>query len=219
VFLSRITPPAQGLTHSSLVSLDAQAVFSVWNLLAFTTAPLEQAALAYIPAAASLAERRTTLQLLGGVSAAIGVTCGLLAAGVPLLAPQLLTRDTAVWEHMAKIAPLAMVAMVLAAADVGAAGVLLAQRDYGYVARAFVVTLLLLAAFVGLVVRGPGGWGLSGVWVGLVLFFSLRCVQSVGRLLWLRHTQQHYQGHHHQPQPSEPGSGWPDAAAAPQLGS
>jgi Na+-driven multidrug efflux pump len=162
-----------------------QAVFSVWNLLAFTTAPLEQAALAYVPAAASRGEHRSTLQLLLALSVAIGCGCGLLAAGVPLLTPQLLTRDAAVWPCMARVAPLALLAMVLTAADVGATGVLLAKRDLAYVARAYALTLAVLAVFVSTCVRGPDGLGLVGVWAGLVLFFGMRCVQSVGRLLWL----------------------------------
>jgi Na+-driven multidrug efflux pump len=160
-------------------------VFSIWNLLAFTTAPLEQCALTYIPAATTRSEQRTTLQLLLSVSIFIGIVCGSIACAVPLLAPQLLTRDAAVWPHMARVSPLALLAMMLTAADVGATGILLARRDLAYVARAFVVTLCALAAFVSVFVKGPYGMGLSGVWAGLVLFFGLRCVQSVGRLVWM----------------------------------
>lgn len=161
-----------------------QAVFSIWNLLAFTTAPLEQAALTYIPASTTRSEQRTTLQLLLCVSVLIGVVCGSIACAVPLLIPQLLTKDAAVWPHMARVAPMALFAMMLTAADVGATGILLARRDLGYVARAFMVTLCALAVFVSVFVKGPYGMGLDGVWAGLVLFFGVRCVQSVGRLLW-----------------------------------
>lgn len=161
-----------------------QAVFSIWNLLAFTTAPLEQAALTYIPASTTRSEQHTTLQLLLFVSVVIGVVCGSIACAVPLLTPQLLTKDAAVWPHMARVSPLALLAMLLTAADVGATGVLLARRDLAYVARAFVVTLGALAVFVSVFVKGPHGLGLEGVWLGLVLFFGLRCVQSVGRLMW-----------------------------------
>lgn len=171
------------VSHSSLALL--QAVFSIWNLLAFTTAPLEQCALTYIPAATTRSEQRTTLQLLLSVSIFIGIVCGSIACAVPLLAPQLLTRDAAVWPHMARVSPLALLAMMLTAADVGATGILLARRDLAYVARAFVVTLVALAAFVSMFVKGPYGMGLSGVWAGFVLFFGLRCIQSVGRLVWM----------------------------------
>lgn len=167
---------------SCIFSVCTQAVFSIWNLLAFTTAPLEQAALTYIPASKTRAEQRTTLQLLLTVSVVTGVVCGSIACAVPLLAPHVLTKDAAVWPHMARVAPLALLAMLLTAADVGATGILLARRDLAYVARAFLVTLIALAVFVSVFVRGPYGMGLEGVWWGLVLFFGLRCVQSVGRL-------------------------------------
>ncbi|KAF6253478.1 mate-domain-containing protein [Scenedesmus sp. NREL 46B-D3] len=161
-----------------------QAVFSVWNLLAFTTAPLEQAALAFVPAAAPGWQQRSTVQLLMSIAVVIGITCGLLAAGVPLLAPQLLTRDPLVWQYMSPVAPLALVAMLLTAADVGASGVLLARRDLAYVARAYCVTLCSLWLFMWGCSSQPW-WGLQGVWASLVLFFALRCCQSLGRLLWL----------------------------------
>jgi Na+-driven multidrug efflux pump len=158
-------------------------VFSIWNLLAFATTPLEQAALSYIPACTSRAEQRTTLQLLLAVSVVTGIVCGSIACAVPLLAPQLLTKDPAVWPYMARVSPLALLAMLLTAADVGANGILLARRDLAYVARAFMFTLCALAVFVSVFVKGPYGLGLDGVWYGLVLFFGLRCVQSVGRLI------------------------------------
>jgi len=159
-----------------------QAVFSVWNLMAFTTAPLEQAALAYIPSATTRSQQQLTVQLLLAVACVVGISCGLVAAGIPLLVPQLLTKDPAVWGHMARVAPLALLSMLLIAADVGASGVLLARRDLAYVARAYLVTLSALAVYVLVGVHGCG-WGLQGVWCGLVLFFGLRCVQSMGRLL------------------------------------
>jgi Na+-driven multidrug efflux pump len=161
--------------------LSFQAVFSVWNLLAFTTAPLEQAALAYLPSATTRLQQQATVQVLLLFATCIGIGCGLLAAGVPLLAPQLLTRDPAVWVHMSSVAPMALLAMLLTAADVGATGILLARRDLSYVARAYLVTLSALAVYVVAGVHGCG-WGLPGVWYGLVLFFGLRCVQSLGRL-------------------------------------
>jgi hypothetical protein len=70
------------------------------------------------------------------------------------------------------------------AAPAGASGVLLALRDLAYVARAYCVTLCSLWLFIWVGASRPG-WGLEGVWAGLVLFFALRCCQSLGRLLWL----------------------------------
>jgi hypothetical protein len=51
-----------------------------------------------------------------------------------------------------------------------------------------VVTLASLAALMNVSQRL--GWGLAGVWWGIVWFFSVRFVQSVTRLAWLRRQQQ-----------------------------
>jgi hypothetical protein len=119
-----MTPPPAGLApHPS-----RQAVFSYWNLLAFTTAPLEQISLAFVPASAPGWQRRSTIKMVLLLGGAIGVVSGLLSAAVPLLAPQLLTKDPLVWPHMASVAGLALGAMLLTAADVASTGVLLACR-------------------------------------------------------------------------------------------
>lgn len=176
--LSKITDFAA----AALLVVALQAVFSVWNLLAFTTAPLEQLALAYVPTATQPWQQRSMIQIILTIAAVIGVACGLLAAGVPLLIPHALTKDPAVWEYMRRVAPSALVAMCLTAADVGVTGILLAKRDLAYVARAYSITLCLLGVFMYFGVC-KGGWGLDGVWAGLVFFFGVRCLQSIGRLI------------------------------------
>jgi len=65
-----------------------QAVFSYWNLLAFTTAPLEQISLAFVPASKPGWQRRSTIAFVLGLGAVVGAVSGLLSAAVPLLAPQ-----------------------------------------------------------------------------------------------------------------------------------
>lgn len=74
--------------------------------------------------------------------------------------------------------------MLSRCASIGAAGVLMARRDFAYVARAYMFTLGSLWLFMGATTSGSG-WSLHGVWAGLVLFFALRCCQSIGRLLWM----------------------------------
>jgi hypothetical protein len=110
-----------------------QAVFSYWNLLAFTTAPLEQISLAFVPAAKPGWQRRSAVGFVLGLGVAVGVVSGLLSAAVPLLAPWALTRDAMVWPHMASVSGLALGAMLLTAADVASTGVLLACRCGGRV--------------------------------------------------------------------------------------
>ena len=161
-----------------------QAVFSVFNLLAFTSGPLEQAALAFMPVARTPLQKRHTIQGLMIIAAAIGLGCGAISAGVPLLTPGILTKDPRVWPSMAAVAPQAMLAMILVAADVFASGILMSMRDLAYLARAFVLTFGALGVFVSVGVRGQG-WGLGGVWWGLVFFFGARAIQSGLRLSYL----------------------------------
>jgi hypothetical protein len=82
---------------------------------------------------------------------------------------------------MAAVAPQAILAMVFAAADVLAGGILLSKKDFAYLAKAFIFTFIALGVFVIVGVRGQG-WGLGGVWWGLVFFFGVRAAQSVYRL-------------------------------------
>lgn len=73
--------------------------------------------------------------------------------------------------------------MVLCGIDVAAGSVLVACKDLQYVARSMIITLIATASFFGASWRL--GWGIAGVWWGLVLFFGLRSVQSVPRVLGL----------------------------------
>lgn len=174
---------AAGLETARLAA--HQAVFSFWNLLAFTTACLEQVALAFVPSAAPGWRRKEAARLVLVLGAAVGAAGGLAAASVPALAPWLLTRDAAVWPHMSSIAPLSFAAMALAAADVAATGVLLACRDLRFVACAFAATLAGLAAFMA---AQPTPRTLEMVWHGCVFFFGARMLQSNARLAWMWRT-------------------------------
>ena len=75
-------------------------------------------------------------------------------------------------------------ALLLAGVDVSSSGVLMSRRDYVFLARAMLASLVLLAAFLG-TCAARGHVGLPAVWWGLVVFFGSRAVQSVSRL-WLR---------------------------------
>jgi Na+-driven multidrug efflux pump len=77
----------------------------------------------------------------------------------------------------------AALAMFLCGIDVSAGGLLISKRDHVYVARAMAVTLTLSLCFFAASIKL--GWGLAGVWWGLVLFFGMRFAQSVPRLISL----------------------------------
>lgn len=60
---------------------------------------------------------------------------------------------------------------------------LLAKKDLGFVCRSMIITMVISSSAL-LAVR-LRGWGITGVWWGLCLFFALRGCQSVPRLLKL----------------------------------
>jgi hypothetical protein len=76
------------------------------------------------------------------------------------------------------------ISLVMIGMDVAATAILVVQRDLTYIARSFVITLASLTMLMSLSQRL--GWGLGGVWWGVVFFFGARFVQSMARLLWLQ---------------------------------
>lgn len=76
------------------------------------------------------------------------------------------------------------ISLVMIGMDVSATAILVVQRDLTYIARSFVITLASLTMLMSLSQRL--GWGLGGVWWGVVFFFGARFVQSMARLLWLQ---------------------------------
>ncbi|KAK9830568.1 hypothetical protein WJX72_012538 [[Myrmecia] bisecta] len=158
-----------------------QPVWVVWNLFAFCHTPLEQAALAFLPAAADRREAIETTKVLLAVGVSVGVATALGASGIPTLRPQLFSTDAALWPVMRSVAPQGFLAMLLTGIDVAANGILMANKDLHYIARAMAINLAVLAAYLALASKWSG-WSLGGVWWGLVLFFGMRALQSTARL-------------------------------------
>ncbi|PNW85246.1 hypothetical protein CHLRE_03g177750v5 [Chlamydomonas reinhardtii] len=158
-----------------------QALFSVWNLLSWTITPFEQAALTYLPGTRGW-RKRAGITLLVGLGAVGGVLCGVVLAALACLAPQLFTRDVDVWPHMNNVAALASASMFALGIDVVSSGVNIGMGDAKYVAQSYIITLVALGGFMA--VSRAMGWELWGVWCGVVVFFSVRALQSTGRTLW-----------------------------------
>lgn len=163
-----------------------QAVFATWNIAAYASFPVEQAALTFMSAASSSASsaatsaRTTTVRVLLLLGTLFGAVAGLFAGGVPLLLPALFTPDTVLWPSIAAVAPQAALSQLLIGMDVTAVALLIAARDVPYVMRSFVLTFACLLGFMA--VCRLQDWGLPGVWWGVVFFFGLRALQSCGRL-------------------------------------
>ncbi len=69
----------------------------------FTNTPLESAALAFLPAAPSREDAQETARLLILLGAASGVIGSAVAVGLPAVAPQLFTANTALWPNMQSV--------------------------------------------------------------------------------------------------------------------
>jgi putative MATE family efflux protein len=117
--------------------------------------------------------------MLWGLGTGVAVAVALLALREVL--PPLFTQDPAVleqtrlvWWFLAAMQPLAGVVFALD-------GVLMGAGDVGYLR-----TLTIGAAVAGFLPLSllalPLGWGLAGIWTGLVLFIALRLVGVLARV-------------------------------------
>jgi Na+-driven multidrug efflux pump len=158
----------------------------MYTISSFSTATLEQAALAFLPRADNASQRSaliTITRTLGlSMGAALGLTCFTLAR----FAPFLFTPDVVVHLHMGRIAPLCGAVMLIVGAEVSAVAVLISMGWSQYLARSFVLTLIAVSAFLYGVRTYAGGVGLLGVWFGLIFFFAVRCIQSYLGVILLR---------------------------------
>ncbi|KAI7844559.1 hypothetical protein COHA_001917 [Chlorella ohadii] len=166
---------------SALVLAAHQPIWSLWCLVSFTNTPLESAALAFLPAAPSREDAQETARLLILLGAASGVIGSAVAVGLPAVAPQLFTANTALWPNMQSVQLQGVLAMLCCGVDVAANGVLLALKDTAFVARAMATCLLVLLAFLAWARTALPG--LPAVWWGLCVFFACRAAQSLPRAL------------------------------------
>ncbi|KXZ56871.1 hypothetical protein GPECTOR_1g786 [Gonium pectorale] len=174
-----IQTTAATLTTTKLAA--HQALFAIWNILAWTITPFEQAALTYLPGTRGW-RKAAGIRLLVGLGTVGGVACGAVLAALVMSAPGIMTRDAAVWPHMQSVTGLASASMLALGADVVASGVNIGMGDTRYVATSYVITLVALGAFMA--VSRALGWDLPGVWWGVVVFFGVRALQSLGRVAW-----------------------------------
>ena len=161
-----------------------QPVWQLWGLASFSNTPLEQASLAFIPAAQSPREKKELISTLIGLGGVAGVVCSLIAHGIPGLFPSLLTADSALWPHMQSVWVPGSLALLGCGIDVSSTGVLLACKDASYVARSMIVSGSALVLFLwSRGVYSGGAVRMGHVWWGVAVFFAVRAAQSFPRAL------------------------------------
>lgn len=134
--------------------------------------------------------------LLLACGGALGLASGLVSSLVPYLAPFWFTPDTQLYPAIRSVAVQALVSQLLLGINVTHNGILIAQGDTHFLGGQLFRTLLVCFAFTQL--SAALGWGLSGVWWALVVFFAAQCSQSSARVL---------NRHISPPQPSAPALG------------
>lgn len=160
-----------------------QIVWQLWNFLTLVQDSLAIAAQSLVGAALGAGNRREATALAGQITRyglVLGcVLCAVFLAAEPVL-PPVFTGDPGVlaevpqaWWFFAAVQPLAGIVFALD-------GVLLGAGD----AR-FMRTAALCSAALGYLpmiwLSLAFGWGLAGIWAGLVLFILLRLVAMVSR--------------------------------------
>lgn len=160
-----------------------QGCWALWGLCSFTSAPLEQASLAFLPTAKAGREKNELTAALILTGGCLGVVCSIIAVGIPTMFPWILTADATLWPIMKSIWVQGLVSMLCCGFDVTSTGILLANRDTVYVARAMTLSLGLLGLFLVSVQWYWQGFTICQVWWGLAIFFFSRIVQSFPRVL------------------------------------
>lgn len=165
-----------------------QGCWTLWGLCSFTSAPLEQASLALLPSAKDGSEKRELTLALVMTGGCLGVVCSCIAVGIPSMMPWVLTADATLWPIMKSVWFQGLLSMLCCGFDVTSTGILLANRDTVYIARAMTISLGLLGMFLCLVGWLGHGFTITNVWWGLAVFFLSRIVQSFPRVM-MKHLQ------------------------------
>ena len=169
---------AAASTLSTLYLAAHQALFASWGFFTFLTAPIEQSLLALIPSAG---DNKTTLARIGIISCtAVSTISGLVIFALAQGAPHVLTSDATLWPLLASCSTQAAISMALAGFDVAATAVNISRGDAAFVAQSYVLTLAIVFAFTSAI--RCFSLGITGVWDGILLFFSVRSVQSALRV-------------------------------------
>eukprot|EP01024_Parvocaulis_polyphysoides_P008975 TRINITY_DN12719_c0_g1_i4.p1 TRINITY_DN12719_c0_g1~~TRINITY_DN12719_c0_g1_i4.p1 ORF type:complete len:281 (-),score=27.92 TRINITY_DN12719_c0_g1_i4:130-972(-) len=157
------------------------ALFSLWNLCAYSNGPNQSAALAFIPTAKSKWEEKQIVQLIQIIGFLNGFINGIICFVIPVFIPFVFTPDILVWPLLKQIAPLAAFSLIIAGVEVGYQGILLAKQQVKNIVFTYIVTTLVTVFYF---VYGLQIWGsnLFRVWLGLTLFFTARIVSNRLRL-------------------------------------
>lgn len=154
-----------------------QVAAQLWLFLALVVDALAVAAQAIVAklmgsgklkAARAASDRLLVFGLLAGLALAV-----MFFAASPFL-PGFFTDDVAVIGLIYLVFPFVILMQPLNALVFVWDGIYMAAEDFAYLAKAMIVSALVAAALLLLVV--PMGWGLAGVWWGIVALMGVRLI-------------------------------------------
>jgi len=182
-------------TFSTATCAAHQAMWSGWAILSFCGTPLEQCAQVFLPTylraddkadkegKKGVVRRRSSaqfIQVLVTVAGVTGLFLGLIAAGIPYV-PQFFTKDASLYPIMQSFAPFMFLSIFTAPFTISLDGVMMALNDVKYLLKCQVANTAILASF--LLYSHRAGLGILSVWYGVVLFFGLRLVENLSRVV------------------------------------
>ena len=162
-----------------------QVMLQLWNFLSLTLDSLAIAAQALVGSALGAGmsghARRVGRQIIG-YSLGFGVVLSALMLAGYRLVPRIFTSDSAVLDQISSTWILFALLIIVCGIVFGADGVLLGAGDATFLRNATIASALL--GFLPLIwLSLHFGWGLRGVWWGLVAFMLLRMATVMTRFL------------------------------------
>lgn len=174
-----------------------QAMYQPWSLAGTVSFPLQQAAQVFLqaelpdgfstPRANDLAEAssliRCLMRMAFGCGLASGCVCFALSAQ-----PWLLTATQDVWPNLRSVGPCVFGALIFQVPAMTLDGILMTIGEAGFLMKCSLVNLALMA--LRLSVTHFAGWGVTGLWLTLCLWFLARTLESSACLhAWLRRSR------------------------------
>lgn len=127
--------------------------------------------------------KRGAKRLLFGIGVLAGIIAGALAGLLPSQGYRLFTTSTHVATALKRTAPILALCVSMHAIALTCEGMLLAQRDLGFLSNSYVVTTFITCAILLSPMLRPKT--LAGSWWILALFQGSRAIQFAFRTLWI----------------------------------
>lgn len=174
-----------------------QAMYQPWSLAGTVSFPLQQAAQVFLqaelpdgsstPRTNDLVEASSLIRCLMRMAFSCGLASGCICLALSTQ-PWLLTVNQDVWPNLRSIGPCVFGALIFQVPAMTLDGILMTIGEAGFLMKCQFANLALMT--VGLSVTHFAGWGVTGLWLTLCLWFLARTLESSAHLhAWLRRSR------------------------------